>query len=97
MTYAYFFLGLLIAGAVLQSGILYSLAIGFDFMVQDILWENTIGVTISSRAGLAARSGLVWPSKIINLIMRSPTHCEDAIAQDIQRAHEALSVLGAAK
>ena len=87
------FLACLIIGAILQSGILYSLAIGFDAMLQDIFWEDTIGITISSRAGLYARKGITWPQTFVNFVMRSNTHCADAILNDIKRAEDALVIL----
>jgi len=87
------FLALIVLGAIVQTGILYSLAIGFDAMCQDIFYQDTIGVTISSRAGLAARSGTTWPAKVVNFVMCSATHCEDAIANDIARAQAAIQLL----
>ncbi len=85
---------LLIAGAILPPGnIVHSFAVAFDAFCQDLCWNDTLGVTISSRAGLAARRGVLWPQRFVNFIMRSPTHCQDAISADIQRAEAALALL----
>ncbi len=83
---------LLVIGAV-TTGWLHAMAVGFDMFVQDLIWDAPIGVTISSRAGLAARNGKPLGSRIVNFIMGSTTHCEDAIAADIARAKKALAVL----
>ncbi len=85
---------LLVAGAILPPGnILHSFAVAFDMFCQDLFWNAPIGVTISSRAGLAARRGKAWPARIVNAVMLSRTHCEDAIATDIQRAEAAVALL----
>ena len=85
---------LLVAGAILPAGnIIHSFAVAFDMFCQDLIWDAPIGVTISSRAGLAARRGVLWPQRIVNFIMLSRTHCQDAIATDIQRAEAALQLL----
>lgn len=85
---------LLVAGAILPAGnILHSFAVAFDMFCQDLVWDAPIGVTISSRAGLAARRGVAWPSKVVNTIMFNPHHCELAILADIQRAEAALALL----
>lgn len=94
MIFLYIFIALIVIGAIVQTGVLFSFAIGFDAMVQDILWDDTLGVTISSRAGLAARAGRPGYAKVVNFIMRSPTHCEDAIVCDRERAKKALELLG---
>ena len=87
-------LALLILGAIAKGGtLLHSFAVAFDAFCQDLLWNDTLGVTISSRAGLAARRGRTWPARCINLLMLSRTHCEDAIATDTQRAEAALQLL----
>lgn len=87
-------LPLLILGAIAKAGtLLHSFAVAFDAFVQDLCWNDTLGVTISSRAGLAARRGVLWPQRIVNFIMLSRTHCQDAIATDIQRAEAALQLL----
>lgn len=92
----YTLLGLLVVGAILPPGnVFHSAAVAFDAFVQDLAWNDTLGVTISSRAGLAARRGLLWPQKAVNTIMGSSTHCVDAIAADIQRAQAALKLLEA--
>ena len=85
---------LLILGVVAKAGtLLHSFAVAFDVFCQDLFWNDTLGVTISSRAGLAAKKGKVWPARIINTVMLSKTHCEDAIATDMQRARCALALL----
>ena len=87
-------LALLVMGAIAKGGtLLHSFAVAFDAFVQDLCWNDTLGVTISSRAGLAARRGVLWPQRIVNFIMLNKNHCELAIAADIQRAHAALSLL----
>ena len=87
-------LALLILGAIAKAGtLLHSFAVAFDMFCQDLCWNDTLGVTISSRAGLAARRGVLWPQRIVNFIMLSRTHCQDAIATDIQRAEAALALL----
>ena len=85
---------LLVAGAILPPGnILHSFAVAFDMFCQDLIWDAPIGVTISSRAGLAAQRGTTWPARIVNFIMRNSHHCELAIQADIQRAEAALQLL----
>ena len=87
-------LALLIMGAAAKGGtLLHSFAVAFDAFVQDLFWNDTLGVTISSRARLAARRGVLWPQRIVNFIMRNPHHCELAIVADIQRAEAALALL----
>ena len=87
-------LALLILGAIAKAGtLLHSFAVAFDAFCQDLFWNDTLGVTISSRAGLAARRGVLWPQRIVNFIMLSRTHCQDAISTDIQRAEAALRLL----
>ena len=85
---------LLVAGAILPAwNILHSFAVAFDMFCQDLIWDAPIGVTISSRAGLAAQRGITWPARIVNAIMFNPHHCELAILADIQRAEAALALL----
>ena len=64
-----------------------------DLFFQDAIWDAPIGVTISSRSGLAARNGKPLGSKIVNFIMFNKNHCEEAITADIQRAQIALTIL----
>ncbi len=88
------FVALLVMGAVAKAGtLLHSFAVAFDAFVQDLCWNDTLGVTISSRAGLAAHRGVLWPQRIVNFIMRNPHHCELAIQADIRRAEAALALL----
>ena len=84
---------LIIIGA-LSGGWLHAFAVAFDMFVQALVWDSATGVTISSRAGLAARNGKPLGAKIVNFIMCSKTHCEDAIQADIDRAKNALKILG---
>lgn len=69
-------------------------AIGIDILGAEIGTNSKLPITISSRSGLAARRGKNrgW-AKFINWLMRSPTHCEDAITYDILRSITALDVL----
>lgn len=85
-------ISLLIIGAI-SGGWLHAFAVGFDMFIQDLIWNSATGVTISSRAGLAARNGKPLGAKIVNKIMFNPNHCEEAIVADIARANEALRIL----
>jgi hypothetical protein len=92
----YWLFFLLLVGAV--SGprtLLHTFAVAFDMLVQGVGWNMPISVTLSARAGLAARNGKPLAAKIICFIFFNPNHCEEAIAADIQRANEALAVLEA--
>jgi len=86
----------LVAGAI-AGGWLHAFAVAFDMFVQALIWDSATGVTISSRAGLAARNGKPLGAKIVNAIMLNRNHCEEAIQADIDRAHAALVILGANK
>lgn len=89
---------LLVIGAIAKVGtLLHSFAVAFDAFVQDLLWNDELAITISSRAGLAARRGVLWPQRVVNFIMRSPTHCQDAIKADLARAQQAIAVLQGGK
>jgi len=83
---------LLIIGAFV-GGWLHAMAIAVDIFFQSLIWDAPIGVTISSRAGLAARNGKPFGAKCINFIMFNKNHCEESIAEDIRRAQEALTFL----
>lgn len=83
---------LIVIGAI-THGWLHAFAVGFDLFIQDLVWNAPIGVTISSRAGLAARNGKPLGSKIVNFIMLNSNHCEEAITADIERAQTALKIL----
>jgi hypothetical protein len=86
---------MLVLGAVAgPHTILRSFAMAFDMFVQCLIWNDDLGVTISARCGLLARQGLIWPSRIVNFVMCSPTHCERSIAGDIRRAQAALAMMG---
>ena len=92
--YLIILLGLLVGGALAHVGtFLHGFAVAFDMFVQDLIWNAPIGVTISSRCGLMARKGNAIPAKIVNIIMFSQTHCEDAIQSDIERSKQALEIL----
>jgi len=90
-----FLIAFLVAGAIAgPCTLLHTFAVGFDLFTQQLGANNTLGITISSRAGLAARKGRnVWFSKLVNFLMRNPNHCELAIQADIQRAQNTLAVL----
>jgi len=88
------FILFLVVGAVV-GGWLHAFAVGFDMFIQDLIWDAPIGITISSRAGLAARNGKHTGAKIVNFIMANPKHCQDAIVADIKRAQQALALLTA--
>jgi hypothetical protein len=83
---------LLIVGAI-SGGWVHAFAMGFDMFVQDLVWNDYLGVTISSRAGLAARNGKPLGAKIINALALNPRHCEEAIANDIARAKQVMELL----
>ncbi len=85
---------LLIIGALSSAKtLLHSFALGFDVFCQMFFWNHAIGVTISSRAGLAARRGKPFMAKIVNTIFFNKNHCEEAVVADIARAKEALILL----
>lgn len=85
-------------GAVAHAGtILHTISLAIDMLVQGIIWNAPIGVTISSRAGLAARNGRKLGATIINLLALNQQHCEQAITGDIARARAALNLLEGGK
>lgn len=85
---------LLVLGALASRGtLLHSFAVAFDMFVQDVIWNAPIGVTISSRAGLAARAGRPRLAKLIDALFFDAGHCEKAIAADLERAQKAIAVL----
>lgn len=71
----------------------HAIAVAFDMFAQAAIWDAPIGVTISSRAGLAARSGAPRWANLICAMFRNPDHCEQAIKADIARARQALELL----
>ena len=71
----------------------HSVALGLDIFIQTIIWNDSASITISARAGLAARNGKPLGAKIVNFIMCNKNHCEDAIAWDTARAQKSLKVL----
>lgn len=86
-------LGLILVVGAVCRGWIHAFAVGFDMFMQDLIWDAPIGITISSRAGMAARNGKHLGAKIINGIMCNSKHCQEAIAADIQRANNALIIL----
>lgn len=90
----YIFIFALILGAFSNpKTLLHTFAVAFDMLVQGLGWNTPISVTLSSRAGLAARKGNPLAAKIICTLFFNPSHCEEAIQADIARAQEALDVL----
>ena len=88
-------LALVIIGAIAKRGsILHTFAFAVDQFCQDLIWNDELGITISARCGLWARRGFVWPSRIVNTVMMSRTHCEDSITWNIERCRAALKLLG---
>ena len=75
--------------------IIHTFALALGMLVQGVIWNASIGVTISSRAGLAARNGRKLGASIINVLALNQQHCEQAISGDIARARAALDLLGA--
>lgn len=85
---------LLVAGILAKPRTLaHTFAVAVDILAQGVFYDAPIGVTISSRAALAARAGKPWLANIICWVFRDPAHCEDAIKADIERAQQALSLL----
>lgn len=94
MIYLIILAALLGIGAIAgKRTILHSFALGFDAFMQDIIWNDGLSVTISARCGLLQARGVVWPARIVNAVMGSPTHCHDAIGWDIERAKAAIALL----
>ena len=94
MDHLYIFLALIILGALCgPKTLLHTLAVAIDMLIQGLGWNDPVSVTISSRAGLAARNGNTIWAKIICTIFFNPNHCEEAIQSDIDRANEALTIL----
>jgi hypothetical protein len=73
--------------------ILHTFAVLFDVLMQGLFWNQPVPVTISSRAGLAARKGNARAARVINFLAHNANHCEEAIAADTLRANEALAIL----
>ncbi len=83
-------------GALSRAGTLMNtFALALDMLVAAFIWNDPVGVTISSRAGLAARNGRNLGASIINVLALNQQHCEQAISGDIARARAALDLLGA--
>lgn len=67
---------------------LFNVALGLDLFASAIL-AGKPGETISGRVGKAQQQGKRWAkilAPVINFVMRSPTHCRDAIVGDRRRA-----------
>lgn len=73
--------------------LLHTFALMVDMFWQGVIWNDPIGVTISARAGLAARNGRTLGARVICTLFCNPLHCEQAIAADIARAKAALCLL----
>jgi hypothetical protein len=87
-------LGLVLIGAFAgPTTILHTLAVTFDVLMQGLFWNAPVPITISSRAGLAARKGNTRAARVINFLAHNPNHCEEAIVADTLRANEALAIL----
>ena len=85
---------LLIGGAMAKVGtLLHTMARAFDTFVQDTFWNDNLGITLSSRAGLAAKKGNTKYATFINLLAFNKQHCEQAIANDIQLAQDTIKKL----
>ena len=90
----YVLLGLVLIGAFCgPTTILHTLAVTFDVLMQGLFWNTPVPITISSRAGLAARKGNTRAAQCINFLACNASHCEEAIAADTLRANEALAIL----
>ena len=85
---------LLIGGALAKVGtLLHTMARAFDTFVQDTLFNDNLGITLSSRAGLAARKGNTKYATLINAMFINKMHCEQAIANDILLAQKTITLL----
>lgn len=71
----------------------YNSLLGLDLFASAMTGGRP-GETLSGRAGTAQLQGKLKGrilAPIINFIMRSPTHCVDAIQGDIQRAQAVIA------
>jgi hypothetical protein len=81
----------------MAHGYVFKVLLYIDMFVAALIWRDS-GVTISSYAGLALRQptppiwALILGRGILNKIQAN--HCELAIEHDIERAKEALVILG---
>lgn len=73
--------------------LLHSFAVAFDAFVQGIVYDDPSCITLSSRAGLAARSGNTKWARLIGFAFFNAQHCEQAIVADLSRAQETLRIL----
>lgn len=72
---------------------LYNAALGLDLFAST-LTGGLPGETLSGRAGAAQEQGKLRGrifAPIINFIMRSSTHCHEAIAGDVARAEAVIA------
>lgn len=87
------FLALLVGGAIAaQATILHTFAVAIDVFVENLGYNRVGCVTLSSRAGLAARQGDARWERLIELLF-GHGHCEQAIAVDAARNIDSLKVL----
>ena len=88
----------LVVGALARGGTLFhTFALMFDMLWQGLIWNDPVGVTLYSRAGLAARKGNTLPARLIGVLFLNKNHCEEAIAADIERVHNAIDILTCSK
>ena len=85
----------LVAGAVASPRTFaHVVVIAIDLFTSDVLFNTDLGLTLSSRAGISARHGKPFWSKVIGAVFLNMNHCEEAIVADSQRAKDALKFLG---
>lgn len=80
-----------------MNGYIFKVLLYVDMFVAALIWRDS-GVTISSFTGLALRKPKPprWAALLGGLLNGlQPGHCESAIAHDLIRAKEALTILGA--
>jgi hypothetical protein len=84
----------LVLGAFANTGtLLHTFAVAFDALTEEIGWNSTAPLTISSRAGLAEKAGHPLWAKIIGTIFFRPTHCKEALKGDQLRCIDGLRIL----
>lgn len=94
MTFILILFSLLVLGAWAGPGtLLHTFAVAFDVFGQSLGYDSSLSITISSRAGLAARNGNTRGATIINTLFFNKNHCEGAIASDLARASATIKVL----
>lgn len=94
LSWVMFFILILVVGALAgPSTLLHNLALTIDVAAQSLGCNRVLCITISSRAGLAARRGRdIW-SSFICLVFWNQQHCEDAIRADVERSLDSLQLL----